>query len=343
MKANRRPWNTLGMGVAMLATALLALGGAAESALAQTYTLKIGNATINDVQHEWQKRWGQRVEKGSGGRIKVEIYPASQIGSIPRMIEGLQFGTLESWIGPPEFLVGHDPRFQALGAPGIFDSMEHAYRTIGDRKFRDAFLALGEAKGMKGISLIIYGPTSYATRKPIRKLDDFRGQKIRVFASPMQTLVLDRVGAAASPMPLSEVLPALQRGTIDGNRTGITIFTTFKYYDIVKYVTETHDAMITAIAMVSKSWYDKLPPDLQRLLMDEGEAVQKELFDWTVEANNKARALWTEKGGELIKLPAADQAEFTKRVATVGDEVVKSQPAIRPVYELLVESARANR
>ena len=101
--------------------------------------------------------------------------------------------------------------------------------------------------------------------------------------------------------------------------------------------------MITAIAMVSKSWYDKLPPDLQRLLMEEGEAVQKELFDWTVEANNKARALWTEKGGELIKLPAADQAEFTKRVATVGDEVVKSQPAIRPVYELLVESARANR
>ena len=77
-------------------------------ATAQTYTLKIGNATINDVQHEWQKRWGARVEKRAGGRIKVEIYPASQIGSIPRMIEGLQLGTLEAWIGPPEFVVGHE-------------------------------------------------------------------------------------------------------------------------------------------------------------------------------------------------------------------------------------------
>ena len=84
----------------------VALAVAAMPAAAQTYTLKIGNATINDVQHEWQKRWGARVEQRSGGRIKAEIYPASQLGSIPRMIEGLQLGTLEAWIGPPEFLVG---------------------------------------------------------------------------------------------------------------------------------------------------------------------------------------------------------------------------------------------
>jgi TRAP-type C4-dicarboxylate transport system substrate-binding protein len=316
---------------------------AAAPADGQTYTLKIGNATINDVQHEWQKRWGARVEKRAGGRIKVEIYPASQIGSIPRMIEGLQLGTLEAWIGPPEFVVGHDVRFQALGAPGIFHDMEHAYRVLADSKFREAMLGLGEAKGMKGVSLIVYGPTTYTTRKPIRKLDDFKGLKIRVFASPMQTLAIARLGATAAPMPLDEVLPALQRGAIDGNRTGITISTTFKYYDIVKTVTETHDAMVTSIAMVSKPWYDKLPPDLQKVLVEEGEAVQKELFDWTVEFNNKGRQTWTEKGGELIKLSPADQAEMMKRLSTVGDEVVASQPRLKEIYELMVQTAKAKR
>ncbi|MBI4627306.1 MAG: TRAP transporter substrate-binding protein [Candidatus Rokubacteria bacterium] len=329
-----------GMAV-VVAGAALALGAA--PAAAQTYTLKIGNATINDVQHEWQKRWGARVEKRAGGRIKVEIYPASQIGSIPRMIEGLQLGTLEAWIGPPEFVVGHDPRFQVLAAPGVFDDMEHAYRVIGDPKFREAVLSLGEAKGMKGVSLIVYGPTSYATRKPIRKLDDFKGLKIRVFASPMQTLPLTRLGATAAPMPLSDVFPALQRGAIDGNRTGITIFTTFKYYDILKTVTETHDAMITSIAMVSKLWYDKLPPDLQKVLVEEGEAVQKELLDWTVDFNTKGRQTWTDKGGELIKLPAADQAELMKRLSTVGDEVVGSQPRLKEIYDLMVQTAKAKR
>ncbi|MBI2491621.1 MAG: TRAP transporter substrate-binding protein [Candidatus Rokubacteria bacterium] len=337
----RTRWTRWSGVAVVVAGAALALGAA--PAAAQTYTLKIGNATINDVQHEWQKRWGARVEKRAGGRIKVEIYPASQIGSIPRMIEGLQLGTLEAWIGPPEFVVGHDPRFQVLAAPGVFDDMAHAYRVIGDPKFREAVLSLGEAKGMKGVSLIVYGPTSYATRKPIRKLDDFKGLKIRVFASPMQTLPLTRLGATAAPMPLSDVFPALQRGAIDGNRTGITIFTTFKYYDILKTVTETHDAMITSIAMVSKLWYDKLPPDLQKVLVEEGEAVQKELLDWTVDFNTKGRQTWTDKGGELIKLPAADQAELMKRLSTVGDEVVGSQPRLKEIYDLMVQTAKAKR
>ncbi|MBI2202960.1 MAG: TRAP transporter substrate-binding protein [Candidatus Rokubacteria bacterium] len=330
----------------MAVLAIVAVAGATGPTTAQTapsFTLKIGNATINDVQHEWQKRWGARVEKRAGGRIKVEIYPASQIGSIPRMIEGLQLGTLEAWIGPPEFVVGHDARFQVLAAPGIFADMEHAYRAIGEKKFRDTVMALGEAKGMKGVSLIVYGPTSYATRKPIRKLDDFKGLKIRVFASPMQTVPLARLGATAAPMPLNEVFPALQRGAIDGNRTGITIFTTFKYYDILKSVTETHDAIVTSIAMVSKAWYEKLPADLQKILVEEGEAVQKELFDWTVDFNEKGRKLWVEKGGELIKLPPADQAELIKRLSTVGDEVVASQPQVKEVYDLMVQTAKAKR
>ncbi|HET9489457.1 MAG TPA: TRAP transporter substrate-binding protein [Methylomirabilota bacterium] len=328
--------------LALLAAAVL-MAPAVPPAAAQTYTLKIGNATINDVQHEWQKRWGARVEKRSGGRIKVEIYPASQIGSIPRMIEGLQLGTLEAWIGPPEFVVGHDVRFQALGAPGIFHDMEHTYRVLSDAKFRETVLGLGEAKGMKGVSMIVYGPSSYATRRPIRKLDDFQGLKIRVFASPMQTLAVARLGATAAPMPLSEVFPALQRGAIDGNRTGITIFTTFKYYDILKTVTETHDAMVTSIALVSKLWYDKLPPDLQKILLEEGRAVEKECLDWTVEFNEQARRTWRDKGGELIKLPPADQAEMIKRLSTVGDEVVRTQPRIKEVYDLMVQTAKAKR
>ena len=101
--------------------------------------------------------------------------------------------------------------------------------------------------------------------------------------------------------------------------------------------------MVTSIAMVSKPWYDKLPADLQKILMEEGEGVQKELFDWTVDFNNKSRQIWTEHGGELIKLPPADQAEMLKRLSTVGDEVVASQPRLKEVYDLMVQTAKAKR
>jgi len=76
----------------------------------KTYVMKLSTATINDPQHEWLRRFGALVEKDSGGGIKGEIYAASQLGSIPRQIEGVQFCSIQGWMGPPEFLVGIDER-----------------------------------------------------------------------------------------------------------------------------------------------------------------------------------------------------------------------------------------
>src|SRR5437870_1605303 len=137
---------------AMLASALAPL-----PATAQTIPFKCATATLNDVQHEWCKRFGARLEQKTAGRIKPQVFPASQLGSIPRMIEGVQLGTIESWIGPPEFLVGVDGRYQVLTAPYLFDSVDHGHRVINDREFVDRFLVLAEGKGVRGVSLIVYG------------------------------------------------------------------------------------------------------------------------------------------------------------------------------------------
>jgi TRAP-type C4-dicarboxylate transport system substrate-binding protein len=306
----------------------LALGLMLGSASAQ-YKMKISNATINDVQHEWQKLMKARLEKRSGGRLKVEIYPASQLGNIPTMIKGVQLGTIESYVGPPAFLVGYDERFQVVAAPGLFKDMRHAFRAFTHPKFREKFFSIGEKKGFKGFSMVLYGPHSYATRKPFRTLNDFKGKKIRVFASPMQTMAISRLGGTAAPMPLVEVVPALQRGAIDGVRTGITIFTTFKYYDIVKYVTESHDAIILSVGFV--------------IILEEGKALEKPMLEWTLDFNEKARKIWKDHGGELIKLSAADQAEMMKRHSTVGAEVVKNKPGLKKIYNLLSEVAKETR
>src|SRR6516225_10330894 len=70
----------------------------------KTFVMKLGTATINESQHEWCKKFVAMVESDSGGRIKGEIYPASQLGAIPRQIEGVQFGAIQGYVGPPEFL-----------------------------------------------------------------------------------------------------------------------------------------------------------------------------------------------------------------------------------------------
>src|SRR6516162_4425534 len=138
--------------------ALLALASPAAAQGPAPITMKLSTATVNDTQHEWLKRFAAAVEKDSGGRIKGEIYPASQLGSIPRQIEGVQFGSIQAWIGPPEFLVGVDERFEALSAPGLVSSTDQAVRVMFDPPVHDMVLGLGANKGLVGIGIIPYGP-----------------------------------------------------------------------------------------------------------------------------------------------------------------------------------------
>jgi len=111
-------------------TLSLVLGAARAQDQSQntTYVMKVSNATINDAPHQYAKDFATAVERDSGGRIKSEVYPASQLGSIPRQIEGVQFGAIQAAVFAPEFIVGVDERFEVMAAPGLVDSFEHGQR-----------------------------------------------------------------------------------------------------------------------------------------------------------------------------------------------------------------------
>jgi len=312
-------------------------------ALAQP-TMKIGLATINDPQHEHAKRFAAAMEKLAPGKLKIEIYPADQLGAAARLIEGLSLGTVEAWIGPPEFLVGQDPRYQIMGAPGVVDDMEHGYRLLKHPTLRNALLSFGDQKGIKGIGAIVNGPNFYATRKPFRSVADFKGTKIRVFGSPMHTLAMEKLNATGVPMSPGDALVALASGAIDGNRTAMSLLVAFKYYDVVKHATQVDgDAMIFSLFVVGKRWFDRLPPDLQTAVATSAASVEDDVRTFALERQRKSERTWRDSGAELIKLTGADQAEFVKRMLTVGEEVASNNPRLKEPYALLLDRSKATR
>lgn len=322
-----------------LTAVTLALAFALPAA-AQT-PMKLSTATLNEDQHEWMKRFKDRMDKRVGQqKLKIELYPASQLGTIPRQIEGVQLGTVEAWVGPPGFLIGLERRYQVLDAPGIFKSREHVNKTVWDPEFRKELLALGADKGIVGVSIFVASQTVFASRKPIARLDDFKGQKIRVLATPIEREALSRIGASAVPMDLSETLPALQQGALDAVKSAITVFVTFKYYDVAKYLTNTREAIIPTITVVSKVWYDKQPADIRTAILEEAKAVETSMLEFSNAFHAQKFKEWTERGGEIINLPPADQAEFMKRMATVGDEATKDNPPVKAFYEKMVAAAK---
>jgi TRAP-type transport system periplasmic protein len=300
---------------------------------AQTFTMKFGTATVNEPQHEYIKIYKEEIEQRSGGRIKVEIYPQSQLGPIPRQIEGLQLGTIEGFIGPADFYVGVDKRYGVFSAPILFRDRNNAAAALADPDLNKAILALGTDKGFVGIGTFAYAAHDYLAKDPIRTFADFKGKKIRVNATPLEREAMARLGATASPMPLNEVLPALQRNVIDGTRSAISIFVTLKYQDVSKLVTVTNDTMLVPVATVSKVWLDKLPADLQKAVIDAGQAAQRRTDTFTAEFMAGMPKRWIEAGGEIFVLPEAERAKVVAVLKSVGDDVTKDDPPVKAFFE----------
>ncbi|MGE0745989.1 MAG: TRAP transporter substrate-binding protein [Rhodospirillales bacterium] len=306
-------------------------------------TIKFGGATINDSLHRWQETFKKQIEASTRGRIKVEVYPAGQLGSIPRQIEGLQLGSQEMFIAVPAFLVGLDKRFMVTDAPGVITDLDHGFRVTHDMAFAKAFWNLGEPKGVKGVGMFCSELATYVTRTPVRKLEDFKGKKIRVFASPIEREAMRRLGVAGTPMALGEVLPALQQGALDGARSGVSIWTSMKFHTAAKYLTRTDEQAICSMGMVAKSWFEKLSPDHQNAVLNAAADADEDVQEWSNTTREKQFEDWTKAGGEVIRLTPADQAELVKLMATVGDDVVKENPEIAEMYKLFRETAERTR
>jgi TRAP-type C4-dicarboxylate transport system substrate-binding protein len=327
-------------GAAALALTL-SLGTA--SAQDKIYTMKISLPTLNDPSYFFAKNYAAALEKDSGGRIKPEIYPASQLGAIPRQIEGTQFGAIQCAVIPPEFFVGVDERFELMAAPGLVDSMDHGQRLAADPAVRKLILGLGADKGLHGVALFMNAPSSVIAKAPIRNLADFKGKKIRVLASKFQTVPIERLGATPVAMTLGDVVPALQQGAIDGAVGGIVVFTPMHFNDAAKYVTETGQPAVFVAVEINKSWYQSLPEDLQKLIDDDAAAGQAAIGPLAGEIVGKARKGWTDTGGELISLPAAEQADMMKTFLAADAEVAKAKPELDAAYKIVTDAAARTR
>jgi TRAP-type C4-dicarboxylate transport system substrate-binding protein len=343
MNSMRRDFIAQGLATAgtivMAMTLTLATGWAQD----KTYVMKFTLPTLNDPSYQFTKNYAAAIERDSAGRIKTEIYPASQLGSIPRQIEGTQFGAIQCAVIPPEFFVGVDERFEVMAAPGLADSMEHAQRLAADPSVLKLMLGLGAAKGLHGVGLFMNAPSSLIAKAPIRHLADLKGKKIRIFASQFQTVALERLGATPVAMTLGDVLPAIQQGAIDGAVGGIVVFTPMHFQDAAKYVTETGQPTVFVIVEISKKWYDALPAELQKIVDTNAAKGATAINPQAIEIVNNARKGWTDTGGELISLPPEEQAAMMKTLSGVGAEVSKAKPTLGEAYKIVTDAAQRTR
>jgi TRAP-type transport system periplasmic protein len=330
----------LGSVVALSASLPWGVAKAQDKPQDKVYTMKIGLPTINNAAHQFAKNFAAAVERDSGGRIKPQVFPSSQLGSIPRMIEGAQFGTIECVEIPPEFFVGLDERFEVMAAPGLVSSIEQAQRLVADPAVLKLMLGLGTDKGLHGIAMLPDTPNELVARTPINHVGDIKGKKIRVFASQFETVPFERLGATPVAMTLGDVLPALQQGAIDGSLAGITVLSAMHFKDAAKYVTRLGQPMVFGMVELSKKWFDTLPPDLQQIVEKDAVTESVAINPFASTLVGKAFQTWTDSGGELIDLPPDEYGSLNKILSATAEEVARRKPAISAAYQVVKEAAQ---
>ena len=319
--------------VGIFAFALSLLAQSVAPSRSAEFVLKFGTATQNETQHQFIKFYKEALEAASHGRIEVQIYPNSQLGPIPREIEGVQLGTIQGYIGPVDFFVGVEPRYGVFSAPMLFRDEANVAATIHDPELQQIILTMAEPKRLVGLATLAIGAANYAAKRPLLRLTDFEGKKLRINGTELERAKMSRLGASGIAMPLSEVMPALSQGAIDGTISGLSVFVAFKMNDLVKVITVTNDTMLVSLAVVSQVWLDKLPPDLRKVVLDTGHTIQPRAQDWQVEFTKQLANDWTKVGGEIHMLPLEDLAKMKTLLGTVGDEVTRNQPATHDLLE----------
>ncbi|MDZ7924785.1 MAG: TRAP transporter substrate-binding protein [Marinagarivorans sp.] len=238
------------------------------------------------------------LNEKSKGTLKMDIYPAGQLGGEREMIELLQIGSLAMTKVSSSPLEGFIDEMKIFSVPYLFKDNEHFWRALnGDIGKR--ILLSGEPVFLRGLGFYDAGSRSfYSVKKPIKTPSDLAGMKIRVQNSQSAIEMVNSIGGSATPIAWGELYTALQSGVVDGAENNPPSFLSSKHYEVAKYFTLDEHTMVPDLVLIGKYTWDHLTPE-QRIwvqeAMDESIVYQRKLWGQaTIESLEAVKAAGVE-------------------------------------------------
>ncbi|HHW02588.1 MAG TPA: TRAP transporter substrate-binding protein [Thermoanaerobacterales bacterium] len=259
------------------------------------------------------------VEKETNGKVEVQIYPASQLGGGRDLIEGMQMGTIEMVILPSSFLGGFQPLTTIMDLPFYFPDDVNALLKVEQSEAARKLLDTTEEIGVKTMMIWHTGYKQFTANKPLTKPEDFKGLKFRTMPSPIQMEQYYVLGATPINMEFSETYNALQTGAIDGQENPLDTTYDMKFHEVQKAVTLSRHGVLDQFIMVSKTWYESLPKEIQDAIMKGVEEGQKVTLEKTYENEKKALEEFKAKGLQIVELTPEQRQAFVEATKGLRD------------------------
>jgi C4-dicarboxylate-binding protein DctP len=324
-----------------LALVLFAFEGAQAQ---QPIILKFSHVVTDDTpKGKGALKFKELAEAKTKGRVKVEIYPNSQLYKDREELEALQLGAVQM-LAPSVSKFGPlgVRKFEVFDLPYMFadeKSLEHVVEgPVGTGLFK-----LLEPKGITGLAYWFNGFKEFTANKPLKKLDDFKGMKIRIQSSKVIEGEIKALGGIPQVMAFSEVYTALQQGVVDGEENTPSNKYTQKMHEVQKYMTISDHGVVMYAVVVNKKFWDGLPPDIRKSLSEAMAESTKYVWQIAKQENDDALAkIRAAQTTEIYVLPASEKAVWRKAMLPLYQqyEDVVGKDTLQAIEKSVAQSAK---
>ena len=321
------------------ALALLAAGSVALAQDIQERTIRFGH--LNNPDHPTSagvKKFAEIVAAKSGGKIKVQEYPSSQLGNELQQQSALQGGVQEMLVASTTSLAGIVKEFGLFDFPFLFSNAHQADAMV-DGPLGKMLSAKLADKGVVVLGFFDLGFRNVTnSKRPITKVEDLDGLKLRVIPNPVFLETFKTFKANPIPMPFAELYGALESKAVDGQENPYAVILSSKFYEVNKYVSATNHVYATNPIQISKRFWDKLSPVEQKLLQEA--AIEAQNYQRVVsrEVSGKAVAELTAKGMVYNDIAPAELARMRALVMPIHDKFAASyDPAVMSLFKSELE------
>jgi len=302
------------MKFAQSAAAAIALALFTCAQAQQPIIIKFSHVVTDDTpKGKGALKFKELAEAKTKGRVKVEVYPNSQLYKDREELEALQLGAVQM-LAPSVSKFGPlgVRKFEVFDLPYMFPD-EKSLENVVEGPVGSGMFKLLEPKGITGLAYWFNGFKEFTANKPLKKLDDFKGLKIRIQSSKILEGEIKALGAIPQVMAFSEVYTALQQGVVDGEENTPSNKYTQKMHEVQKYMTMSDHGVVMYAVIVNKKFWDGLPPDIRKSLSEAMAESTKYVWQIARQENEDAVAkIKAAKTTEIYLLPQADKAVWRK-------------------------------
>jgi TRAP-type C4-dicarboxylate transport system substrate-binding protein len=268
--------------------------------------------------------WGKEIEKRTDGKVKVTMFYGGTLTPADKCYDGVVKGISDVGMSVLAYTRGKFPLLEVIDLPLGAKSGWAATKLINDFNSKFQPKELGEVKVMY---LHAHGPGIFHTKKPVSKLEDLKGMKIR--CTGMAAKIVKALGGTPVAMPMGETYDALSRGVVEGSMAPTEALQGWKWGEVVKFTTENYGSSYSTgfFVVMNKEKWNALPPDIQKVI----EKVNEEWIEKTGKAwdeiDKAGRDFILGFGNKIIPLSSDEDWRWFKLVQPLHDEFVKNMKA----------------